>query len=95
LSQCFYLTLSIGMSYYQEGCNISELTKIKGVNWKYGITIFKDWRSTIKNHLIENLPLQFNHTRKLAIAIQSDIETCHSILASDWTAMAYIQFHKL
>jgi hypothetical protein len=25
---CFYLILSIGMSYYQEGCNISELTKV-------------------------------------------------------------------
>jgi hypothetical protein len=25
----FYLILSIGMSYYQEGCNISELTKVK------------------------------------------------------------------
>jgi hypothetical protein len=29
LSQCFYLILSVGMSYYQERCNISELTKVK------------------------------------------------------------------
>jgi hypothetical protein len=29
LSRCFYLFLSIGMAYYREGCNISELTKVK------------------------------------------------------------------
>jgi hypothetical protein len=29
INKCFYLFLSIGMSYYQEGCNISELTKSK------------------------------------------------------------------
>jgi hypothetical protein len=29
LTGCFYLILSIGMPYYQEGCNISELTKVK------------------------------------------------------------------
>jgi hypothetical protein len=63
------------------------------VNWKYAITIFKDWRSAIKNRLIGNLPLQFNHMPKLVIAIQSDIgnlplqfgailEICHSISAS-------------
>jgi hypothetical protein len=34
---------------------------------------FKDWRYATKNRLIGNLPLQFNHTPKLAIAIQSDI----------------------
>jgi hypothetical protein len=44
------------------------------VNWKYVFTIFKDRRSTIKNHLIGNLSLQFNHTRKLAIAIQIDMK---------------------
>jgi hypothetical protein len=43
------------------------------VNWKYDITILKDWRSAIKNRVIGNLPLQFNHTLKLVIAIQSDI----------------------
>jgi hypothetical protein len=105
LSQCLYLTLSIGMSYYQEGCNISELTKIKGVNWKYGITIFKDWRSTIKNHLIRNLPLQFNHKLKLVIAIRSDIENlsfnfnvglnCNGIYPISWIAMAYLKQQKL
>jgi hypothetical protein len=26
-TKCFHLFLSIGMSYYQEGCNISELIK--------------------------------------------------------------------
>jgi hypothetical protein len=65
----------------------------KRVNWKYAITIFKDWRFATKNRLIGNLPLQFNHTPKLAIAIRSDIgnlplqlgailEICHSISAS-------------
>jgi hypothetical protein len=44
---------------------------------KYAITIFKDWRSAIKNHLIGNLPLQFNHKPKFAIAIPSDMEICH------------------
>jgi hypothetical protein len=29
LTSCFYLILSIGMLYYQEECNISELTKVK------------------------------------------------------------------
>jgi hypothetical protein len=27
--RCFYLFLSVGMPYYQEGCNISEWTKVK------------------------------------------------------------------
>jgi hypothetical protein len=46
----------------------------KMVNWKYGITIFKDWRSAIKNHLVRNLPLQRNHTPKLVIAIKVILE---------------------
>jgi hypothetical protein len=29
VDEVFYLFLSIGMSYYQKGCNISELTKSK------------------------------------------------------------------
>jgi hypothetical protein len=28
-TRCLYLILSISMSYYQEGCNISEFTKVK------------------------------------------------------------------
>jgi hypothetical protein len=47
----------------------------------------------LKSRLIENLSLQFNHTPKFVIVIQSDIgdlslqfgvilETCHSILGS-------------
>jgi hypothetical protein len=28
-AKCFYLFMSIGMPYYQGGCNISELTKSK------------------------------------------------------------------
>jgi hypothetical protein len=28
-TKCFYLFLSIGMPYYEEGCNISESTKSK------------------------------------------------------------------
>jgi hypothetical protein len=63
------------------------------VNWKYAVTIFKDWRSAIKNHLIGNLPLQFNHTPTLAIAIQSDMEICHCNSERYWKFA--IQFQRL
>jgi hypothetical protein len=50
-----------------------KIPDVNWVNWKYAIKIFKDWRSAIKNHLIGNLPLQFNHMPKLVITILSDI----------------------
>jgi hypothetical protein len=61
-------------------------------NWKYAIIIFKDWRSAIKNHLIGNLSLQFNHTPKLIVAIQSDMETYHCNSEPYWEFV--IQFWR-
>jgi hypothetical protein len=63
------------MQFYRNYAN--SIRQNYRVNWKYAITIFKDWRSAIKNHLIGNLPLQFNHKPKFAIAIPSDMEIDH------------------
>jgi hypothetical protein len=88
------LVLLFNITLWFYGLNTRDnLCLVYWVNWKYAITIFKDWRSAIKNRLIGNLPLQFNHMPKLVIAIQSDIgnlplqfgailEICHSISAS-------------
>jgi hypothetical protein len=49
----------LGWTYYAERGPSSRPTDVFA--WKYVITILKDRRSAIKNHLIGNLPLQFNH----------------------------------
>jgi hypothetical protein len=75
------------------------------VNWKYAITIFKEWRFAINYHPIGNLTLQFNHTLKVAIAIRSDIGNfpfkfdiwlnCNVIYPISWIVMAYLKTAKV